>query len=179
MQQATYHMKKKDPVTRAGYLSKNPTGAIFASLQQNKKHDKTTTLVRTATRTTWPSQNEGNGPHLAESLPSAGDDAVARHGRRASFLEVCGPSSSRTGRSCLPQTRLPPSPTAPIVLRERKEALLASLGSLWKCGREEKVVARDSTRDSMKVEESDQRTKRTPKQCYSIMLTSPLRKRRG
>lgn len=28
----TYHMKKKKPVRRAGYLSKNPSGATFASL---------------------------------------------------------------------------------------------------------------------------------------------------
>jgi hypothetical protein len=29
-------MKKKKPVTRAGYLSKNPTGATFPSLQKHR-----------------------------------------------------------------------------------------------------------------------------------------------
>lgn len=34
----TYHMKKKNPVTRAGYFSRNPTGATFPSLKTTKKH---------------------------------------------------------------------------------------------------------------------------------------------
>lgn len=119
-----------------------------------------TTSVRTETRTTRPSQNGGNGPHPAESLPSAGEEAAAaRQGRRgASFLNA---GEHRTGRSCLPQMRLPPSATAPIALTDSKEALWASRGSLRRWGREDKVVARDSTRDSM---ENGRETKRGSKQ---------------
>lgn len=38
----TYHMKKKKPVRRAGYLSKKPTGAIFDSLQKLRVKKKNT-----------------------------------------------------------------------------------------------------------------------------------------
>lgn len=149
-------MKKKKPVTRAGYLSKNPAGAIFASLQ---KHDRLREKRPKKTKTPT-SQNGGNGPHPAESLPSAGDDEAAapmRLGLRflAPRLEL---SSSRAGRSCLPHIRFPPSPTPPIGRAETKLTLPLgplSLGGFRRRDRGAKVPARDSTRDSMISSERD------------------------
>jgi hypothetical protein len=123
-------MKKKKPVTRAGYLSKNPTGATFPSLQKHRssqKHEQDRLRVRHGARR--PSRNGGNGPHPEESLPSAGDEAAAITGRRISFLAVTGYDASRRrdGRSCLPHIRFPPSLTAPIGLIDKKLQLALPL----------------------------------------------------
>lgn len=106
--------------------------------------------------TSWPSQNGGDGPHPAESLPSAGEEAVARIGRRISFFPAKRParalelSRSRAGRSCLPQMTFPPSPTAPIGFNEMKLTFWwFSRGDLRRLEMVVAVVARDSTRDSI------------------------------
>lgn len=103
--------------------------------------------MSTVLRLSLLSQNGLNGPHPAESFPPA----VAGQGRRsgAPFLST-GEQSS--GRSCLPHTRFPPSETDPNDFTEGREALArGSRCSLLRVGREERVVARDSTRDSMRI----------------------------
>ena len=48
-------------------------------------------LVRRLEKGRRPGPNEGNGPHPAESLPSAGDDVEAIVGRRISRFPVVTP----------------------------------------------------------------------------------------
>ena len=131
-------------------------------------------LVR---RVTWPSslsQNGWNGPHPAESLPSAGEEAAARHGRRrtASFFST-GEQSS--GRSCLPQIRFPPSATEPTAFTATREALeTASRGGLRRWGREDKVPARDSTRDSITRKELQEEETVCVRERYGSRFSTPM-----
>lgn len=112
-----YHMKKKNPVTRAGYFSKNPTLASLAIIKSQGKK------ILITVKKTGEKCNQENRPHPAESLPPAGEEDAARHGRRrisrlgTGEFKLTGEVSSRiAGLSCLPQIKFPLSLTAPIGL---------------------------------------------------------------
>jgi hypothetical protein len=150
-----------------------------------KKHNRVREN-RPKRTTTRPSQNGGNGPHPAESLPSAGDDEAAAQTRPCLRILVLRLelSSSRAGRSCLPHITFPPSPTAPIGRAETK--LTLPLAPLSLCGfrrwdRGANVAARDSTRDSMirERERERERVRKRAKCACGNSLSSYSRPERG
>lgn len=144
-------MKKKNPVTNAGYFSKKPTGAT--SLQERNQNRISWNLNLGA----GPVQNGGNEPHPAESLPPAGEEeAAAKVGRTVSRLAETRfgaerLSRRRDGRNCRPQIKLAPSAIG-LVWTKATWLLFAvvSLCNLRRVGMPPaKEVARESNCDSM------------------------------
>lgn len=124
----THHMKKKKPVTSAGYFWKNPTGAT-ASLHTSPKSWSAKTKTNTF-RAPGPGSsqsgpgahsNQANQPHPLESLDEA---ALASTDLRFLAGEV---SSSTAGRSCLPHNRFPPALTAVFGVAAAKVTVVLSL----------------------------------------------------